>query len=135
MYKNIEEYIKKIKNPKEDIVEILIMAQENLGKLNSNHIQHLSKLCDISPEEIRDTIEFFPFLIGDTHIIRVCTGFNCSMKGARSIINILKEEDIQVEETSCSGLCKSSPNIWVDDGHQGNIDFQTIKKIIKKIKK
>lgn len=134
MYEKIDAYIDNIEDPKADLIEILIMAQEALGRLDDDHISHLSEVCGVSFEEIEETIEFFPFLIGGTPEIQVCTGLSCSLRGAREISRILQEEGLQVTETPCMGLCSSSPNIKTGDIHYDRITPEKLQGIIEELK-
>ena len=139
MFKEIEKYIGDLEDPREDILEILLAAQGYYGKLTDEAIEHIGKLCDMGVEEIRETIEFFPFLMGDRKRVEVCKGFNCSIKGADHIEASLLEEDkedrIDLIETPCRGRCKTAPNIWIDDIHYPEVNWEKLEKIMEEVLK
>lgn len=139
MFKEIEKYIEDLEDPREDILEVLLAAQGYYGKLTDETIEYIGKLCNMSVEEIRETVEFFPFLIGDRKRVEVCKGFNCSIKGADHIEAALLEEDgrerIDLIETPCRGRCKTAPNIWIDDIHYPEVNPDKLEKIIEEVLK
>jgi len=139
MFKEIEKYIKDLEDPREDILEVLLAAQGYYGRLTDEAIEHIGELCSMSIEEIRETIEFFPFLIGDTKRVEVCKGFNCSIKGADHIEDSIQEDDtgnkIDLIETPCRGRCKTAPNIWIDDVHYPEVNWEKLEEIKEKILK
>lgn len=138
-YKELENYIKEIEDPKEDIIEILLAAQGYYGKLDKEIVEYIGDMCDMSFEEIRETIEFFPFFIGDTKRVEVCKGLSCSIKGADQIESSILEDDddgvVDIIETECRGHCATSPNIWIDYQRYGPVNPQKLEQIKKDILK
>lgn len=136
-YKELEEYINNIEDPKKDIIEILLAAQGYYGKLDKEIVTYIGNMCQMSFEEIKETIEFFPFFIGDKKRIEVCKGLNCSIRGAdeieRSILEDDSERNVDIIETECRGHCSTSPNIWVDDKHYGSLTPQKLELIKKEL--
>jgi len=129
LYEKLKEYIDATDDPRENILEVLIVAQNLHGKLSEETIGYIGSLCDITSEEIRETIEFFPFLIGDSTEIEICHGFSCSMRGARHISEALSDMDTHITETPCRGLCSKAPNIWVDGKHYPTVTPERLEEI------
>lgn len=136
-YKELKEYINNIEDPKKDIIEILLAAQGYYGKLDEEIVTYIGKVCQMSFEEIKETIEFFPFFIGDKKRIEVCKGLSCSISGSNEIERSILEDDgegnVDIIETECRGYCSTSPNIWVDDKHYPSITPNKLELIKKEL--
>ncbi len=117
--KKIKDYIKIQINPKENILEHLILIQNICGGVIDKEIQEaLVELIGIEREELEDTIEFFPFLrqSRDKIKVEVCMGTSCYMAGNSIIEGILRNyEDNRVEvvEKECSENCDYGPRVCV----------------------
>ena len=61
--RRVIDYIKNMENPKENMLEILLVSQKEAGGIIPTWLQQeLADILDVDLEEIGDTIEFFPFL-------------------------------------------------------------------------
>ena len=81
------------------------------------------------------------------YVIRVCNSLSCYLKGAKTIIEVIKEElgikenqttkdkKFTLEVTSCLGLCDISPAMMINEKVYGNLTPQKVRKILSKYKK
>lgn len=129
------------------LVTTLHRAQLIFGYIPVVVQNFIAEKLDKTPAEVYGVITFYPFFrtspIGK-HIIGVCTGTACFMKGA----NELTEEfsrllKIKVGETTadglftlqtkrCVGACHLAPVVLVDDDVFGKVEKSEIKDIISK---
>ena len=120
--KNIYDYIKKMDNPKENMLEILLVAQkEAKGFIPKWLQQELSDILDVDLDEIADTIEFFPFLREkvEKQKVELCMGTSCYMGGNSINQGILEERadnNFEIIHRECEEACEYGPRIIV--GHK-----------------
>lgn len=81
------------------------------------------------------------------HVIRVCRGTACHVKGSLDILNILESElgiqagettkDLQftIETVACIGACSIAPVIVIDDKYYGGLTSKSVYKLINEYKK
>src|SRR5690606_41222631 len=80
----------------------------------------------------------------DLHIIRVCMGTACYIKGAQSLIDRIgtdlgikpgettKDGKFTLEATRCLGACGLAPVMTIDDDVHGRLMQGDIPKVLKK---
>ena len=81
------------------------------------------------------------------HVIRVCRGTACHVKGSLDILHILETElgisagettkDLQftIETVACIGACSIAPVIVIDDKYYGGLTSKSVYKLIKEYTK
>jgi len=123
-------------------IPVLQRAQEIVGYLPPFIQKRIAKGLNLSPAEIHSIVSFYSFFTmkprGD-HLIRVCLGTACFVRGIDAVLNKLKEIlKIEVGETTkdrkfsletvrCLGCCAIAPVMMIDEEPQGAL---TPKKVI-----
>lgn len=81
------------------------------------------------------------------HVIRVCRGTACHVKGSLDILNILENElgilagettkdfKFTIETVACIGACSIAPVIMIDDKYYGGLTSKSVYKLIKEYQK
>jgi NADH-quinone oxidoreductase subunit E/NADP-reducing hydrogenase subunit HndA len=81
------------------------------------------------------------------HVISVCMGTACYVKGATKILDVLKKElGVQIGQTTedrlftlqearCLGACGIAPVIMIDDKIYGELDAKKTVEVINQIRK
>lgn len=81
------------------------------------------------------------------HIIRVCVGTACHVKGVTQVVNRLEAnlgvghgettEDLlfTIEHVACIGACGLAPVMMIDDKAFGNLDPNKAETVLKKFRK
>ena len=81
------------------------------------------------------------------HVIRVCRGTACHVKGSFDILTTLENElgikagqttkDLQfsIETVACIGACSIAPVITIDDEFHGGLTVKAVQKLIAALKK
>lgn len=140
MVQKIYDYIKKMDNPKENILEILLVSQkEAKGVIPKWLQQELSDMLDIDLEEIRDTIEFFPFLREkiERQKVELCMGTSCYMGGNsinQSILEERADNSFEIGYRECEEACEYGPRIIVGHKTFQFVTEEDISEIISYIK-
>ena len=152
---HIEDIIRKYENPEGKILGILEDIQETYKYLPKESLEFVSKKLGIPLSKLYSIATFYSFFnlkpVGE-HIITVCMGTACHVRGAKDILNNLMELlKIDVNETTedgkfflttedkhfslntarCFGCCSMAPVIRVDDKIYGYVTIKELPKILK----
>ncbi len=151
----IEDIIRKYDNHEGRILGILEDIQEIYKYLPKESLEFVSEKLDIPLSKLYSIATFYSFFnlkpVGE-HIITVCMGTACHVRGAKDILNNLMELlKIDVNETTedgkfflttedkhfslntarCFGCCSMAPVIRVDDKIYGYVTIKELPKILK----
>lgn len=145
----VQQVIEEYKEVKGALIPILHEIQKLYGYLPQEALQLVSKELNISMAEIYGVATFYSLFTlepkGD-HVIRVCMGTACYVKGAQSIIDKLNSElGVEVGKTTkdgkftleaarCLGSCGLAPVMMVDDRVYGKITPGDVIKILEEYK-
>jgi len=144
LYKKLDAIIKDKKDLQNPLIEILHQAQEIFGYLPAEVQQYIAEHLNIPVGQIYGVVTFYNFFSMEPrgkHVINVCTGTACYVKGAPKLIQMIEEElSIGMGETSddgqftltsvrCVGACSLAPVFTIGEETFGRID--TRKKLSK----
>lgn len=141
MIKKIEEYIENKEDSKDNILEVLLVAQEINGGTIDKEIQEvIARKLEVDPEEIRDTVEFFPFLreAREKVKVEVCMGTSCYMAGNSILEGMIKEkagDRVEIVERECSEACDYGPRVCVKHRTFQYVAEEDIDEILEFAKK
>ncbi|WDC84861.1 NADH-quinone oxidoreductase subunit NuoE [Caloramator sp. mosi_1] len=140
--KVIEEH----KTVKGGLIPVLHEIQDTYGYLPEDILKIVSKELDIPMAEIFGVASFYSYFSLEPkgeHIIRVCLGTACYVKGAQGLIDrISKELNVEVgkttedgkftlEATRCLGACGLAPVMVIGEKVYGRITPDDIPNILK----
>ncbi|MBN2157157.1 MAG: NAD(P)H-dependent oxidoreductase subunit E [Candidatus Lokiarchaeota archaeon] len=142
-----------IRNYREDSGTVISLLQDIQGHYNylpAYILQLLSRELKIPLSKIYSVATFyaqFSFNEKGKHIITVCDGTACHVKGGPLLYDYLinqlgihggettPDKIFSIEIVRCLGCCAISPVMIVDDELYGNLNMQKISKILSKIRK
>lgn len=131
------------------VLPAVYLAQEEFGYLSNEVIEYLSKLLNVSPVFLKNTISFYTmFKQKETgkYLIQVCHTLSCSLMGASSILEYIKKKlNIDVGETTtdkifslieveCLASCDTAPVMRINDDYYENLTKEKIDEIFDKLK-
>ena len=147
LYKKLKLVIdekKKIRNP---LIEILREAQEIFGYLPIEVQSFIAEELNIPIREVYGVVTFYNFFSmkpRGKHIINVCLGTACFVKGANKVAQLLEEElGIRMGETTsdnkftltsvrCVGACSLAPVMVIGEETFGRINSRKkIQQVLK----
>ena len=143
--KKIEEVVARYPQKKAALLPVLHLVQQEIGYLSASEEKQVADLLEIKPIQVREVVTFYTMYnrqpVGKYHI-QVCSNLTCSMLGAQSLIDYLKEKlGIELGETTedkrftlstveCLGACEHAPCMMVNFDYYGNLDKKTIDEIL-----
>lgn len=143
----VKSLIKKWEGKKGNLLMILHEAQNHYGYIPRDVIFELTCCLNIPLARIYEVISFynyFKFEPPGKHIISICMGTACYLKGAvqlfKKINDILNIEDgeitpdgmFQLQSVRCLGCCGLAPVIMIDEKIYGNLKPNDLDEIIAK---
>ena len=133
-WKKIDEIIEKYKHKEGTLIPVLKETQEVTGYLPLEVQQHIAAGLKLHPSQVYGVVTFYSLFTmtpRGKHIVRVCMGTACYVRGGQAIIDRLCQEfKINVNETTpdrrytlevinCPGTCGLAPVICVDEDVHG----------------
>ena len=129
------------------LIPLLQAIQEQYKYLPEEALRHLCDNSDISPAAVESVASFFGQFrrspVG-RHIIRVCDGTACHVKGSTQVHDAVAEqlglrdgEDTDadglftVQKVACLGCCTLAPVMQIDDQIYGRVTNTRLKRILE----
>jgi NADH:ubiquinone oxidoreductase subunit F (NADH-binding)/NADH:ubiquinone oxidoreductase subunit E len=129
------------------VLQILQAIQAHYGYLPQQALQRVCEITDITAGQIAGFSTFydqFRFRPAGRHIIRVCVGTACHVKGAESIydafqryLGIKGDEDTDadrlftIERVACLGCCTLAPAVQIGQVTYGHLTADTVEAVVK----
>ncbi len=133
------------------LIPILQKVQDAYGFLPEDIMRYIANELEISPARVFGVATFFAhFAITPKgkHIVRVCNGTACHVKGSAAVINMVRDvlklkpgqdttEDglFTLECVSCLGACGLAPVMVMDETVHGQITAEKASQIIDEVRK
>lgn len=143
--KKLEELIARYPKKNAALLPVLHLVQHEVGYISSAEEKQVADLLEIKPIEVREVVTFYTMYnsqpVGKYHI-QVCSNLSCSLLGAQTLIDYLKEKlGIELGETTedkkftlttveCLGACEQAPCMMVNYDYYGDLDQDKIDEIL-----
>jgi NADH:ubiquinone oxidoreductase subunit E len=147
MRSKVDDILGRYSGGRETIVPILHDVNEEFNWLPSEALCRIAEIKQIPLEHILRIASFynaFSLTPKGKHVIRVCTGTACYVKGAQRILETFSRElnvetggvtddgQFSIETVSCLGCCGQSPVITVDEDIYGYVNLTMIPDVLGK---
>lgn len=147
MQKEIIRILTPYKGKKSALITILQKIQEKFHYLPEEAFPQIAKFLKISENEIFGVASFyaqFKFARPGDHIVKVCLGTACHVRGGARILDTMERElgikpgettkdyKFSLERIACFGCCALAPVLVVDDTVYGRMNTNKAKQLIKK---
>ena len=131
------------------LIPLLQEVQVEMGYVPKEAIDEISKELRVSTSEIFGVLTFYAqFRLNPVgkHMVKICSGTACHVRGAPLIIDAVEEElgleagedttpdrEFTVEKVACFGACSLAPVIIMDEETKGNITPDQARRMVRKI--
>ena len=143
----IDKIVEEKGNTKRSLIPILQAIQKEYNYLPEEVLRRVSEITTIKPAEIIGVASFYSQFrlapVGD-HMIRVCIGTACHVKGAGQVYDAIRREfklkvgqytddkgKYTLEQVSCLGCCTLAPVVQIDQITYGHVTSDKIPEILK----
>jgi len=146
---DLEKVINKYKAEKDGIISVLQKINREYGYLSEDALKLVAKKLDVPLIQVYSIATFytaFSLKPRGRHLINVCLGTACFVKGGNRILEKLERElGIKAGETTkelrysldtvhCIGCCSLAPVIRIDEDAYGRLKQEKVPEILKKHK-
>lgn len=147
--RELDECIKKNQLKPGPLMPTLQDAQKIFGCVPVEIQNHISKELKESYAKINGVVSFYTMFSTNPrgkHIVGVCTGTACYVKGAQKLVDkvceLLKTPYGQttldglftIAPTRCLGNCGEAPVVMIDEDQYGRVTLDKIEEILSKYK-
>jgi len=148
--KRINEIIDKYNGEKTSVISILLDIQKEYNYLPKNALRIVAKELDMFLSEIYTIATFykaFSLKPRGKHVITVCLGTACHVRGGSKIADALSRElsiecgettedmEFTLETVNCLGACALGPVLVVNEEYHGNLSVGQVKGLLKKYRR
>jgi len=127
------------------LIPILQKIQTQRGYLSKGIMQQIGHYLDTPPSKVYGVASFyaqFRFKPLGKHLIKICHGTACHVKGAETVTETVEselgitmgettdDEEFTIERVACLGCCSLAPAMMVDDTVYGKLTRDKIKDIL-----
>ena len=142
----LDAYVMALPERQGALIAVLHKAQEIFGYLPKEVQLHVARLLDLSAANVYGVVSFYSFFAEEPrgeHVINVCMGTACFVRGAETILKEL-EADLgvkagqttadgrySIDALRCVGACGLAPVVMVDGKVYGRVKPGEIGGIIK----
>jgi NADH:ubiquinone oxidoreductase subunit E len=141
----LDEFIEAQEDGEGSLINILHYAQHLFGYLPTNLQLYIARKLNIGAAKVNGVVSFYSFFSQEKtgkHVISVCLGTACYVKGAEQLLKqlleelgvekneVTEDELFSVRDVRCVGACGLAPVITIGDKVYGNVKKEDLKKIL-----
>ena len=142
----IQQIVKKWNNDPEYVIEMMQDVQESFRHIPKTAIDEITKLTGVPKAYLYHIATFYKtFSLEEKgeHIIQVCMGTACHVKGADNIIDSFErvlnikagqktpDNKFSLEAVRCLGACGIAPVVKIGEEIFGNVQAKDVEKILR----
>ena len=146
IYQAVDQIIQQRGRAADAVIPILQSIQQKYNYLPEDALKYVCKKTDISPDQIIGVASFYSQFrmhpVGE-HIIKVCVGTACHVKGADHVYDSIRRhfklgdnEDTDasrkytLEKVSCLGCCTLAPVVQIDEITYGHVVSEKVESML-----
>jgi len=148
--KNVDLILKKYQYDQDSVIQILEEIQSEFNYLPRDKMEYISQNLKIPLSKLYSIATFYSLFSLEPrgkHIITVCKGTACFVKGMSDVLNRIEDrlgisaghttEDMMftLETVNCLGACALAPIVVVDGHYYGQTTVQKVDAILDKYQK
>lgn len=137
--------IEKHKDKNWSLIPLLQDIQDAFSYIPPESIGMIAGALNLFPSEVQGVITFysgFSLKPKGKHVLKICRGTACHVKGGKSVLRLIKQElklnegetspDYQftLETTACLGACALAPTMMVDRSYFGKLTPPKLTNIL-----
>ena len=132
-------------NNKDMLIQILLDLQNKVGWLPEEILFRVSEQLDVPLNRVYQIATFykaFSLAPKGKHIIRVCMGSTCEVRGAGRLLNVLHQllnvgigettpdMEFTLETERCLGCCAIAPVVVIDGHYHGKVNAIDLQRLL-----
>lgn len=145
--KKIEEMAVEAGREEWPLIPLVQRIQEEFGYLPPSSLPLIARRLGLFPSQVQGMISFYTQLYTEPRgkkVIKVCRGTACHVRGAKTILNLVKQQlgieegettpdlEYTLETVACIGVCALAPNLVVGERVCGRANPRKVEHLLKK---
>lgn len=146
----VSDAIERCGTSQDAIIPILLELQDAFGYLPIEAMQEVAEQTDITRDQVYGVATFYAQFrlepLGE-HLVRVCHGTSCHVRGIVGITDTLcdllgldgegttADGQFTLEKVACLGCCSLSPVMMIDDRVFGGLTRKKAKRILRQFER
>ena len=145
LFKALDAVIAEYREKPGGLIPALQIAQSMAGYLPENVLRYLSRGFDKPYSEVAGVVGFYSYFSTQPrgrHVVRVCLGTACYVRGGKQVLDALKKElQVDVGQTTedrmftlevarCFGACGLAPAIMIDDDVHQRVKPTRLRQVL-----
>ena len=146
-YSQVELEIRKWGGKSSSLIQILHGAQERVGYLPEGMLKYIAERLNVPLSKVYGVVTFYNFFKTKKdaeHIIMLCMGTACYVKGSGTIVKTIedylgikvggktKDGKFSLKIVRCLGACGLTPVVSIDGNVYGKLTPEKVIKILNK---
>lgn len=147
---NFREVLEDFSQEPRSLIPILQFVQNRHGYLPRDFMEEIGNYLGLTPSKVYSVASFyaqFRFTPLGEHLIKICHGTACHVKGADTVTETVESElgvsmgettedgYFTVERVACLGCCSLAPAMMIDDTVYGSLTRDKIKDTLEEYRK
>jgi NADH:ubiquinone oxidoreductase subunit F (NADH-binding)/NADH:ubiquinone oxidoreductase subunit E/Pyruvate/2-oxoacid:ferredoxin oxidoreductase delta subunit len=144
--RDIDAIVQKVGGEPKSVIPVLQALQEKYNYLPEEALRRVCEISDITPAQIVGVASFyhqFRFKPAGQHMIKVCVGTACHVKGAVQVYDAMKRElelgtnedttasgIYTIEKVNCLGCCTLAPVVQIDQVTYGHVSTSSVASVL-----
>jgi len=143
----MELILKKYAGEKGALIPLLQEIQRYYGYISAESMAAAARVLKVSPSEVYGVASFYSQFYLEPkgeHMIRVCQGTACHVRGAAAILEAFSRElgiepgettpdgKFSLERVACLGACGLAPTVMIGDKTFGRLTPDNVREILDK---
>ncbi len=144
--RDIDALVEELGTGQSAVIPILQAIQEKYNYLPEEALRRVCEQSEITPAQIVGVASFysqFRFTPAGEHIIKVCVGTACHVKGAVQVYDAMKRElglaadedttesgSYTIEKVNCLGCCTLAPVVQIDEHTYGHVSTAHVGSLL-----
>ncbi|MFH0759810.1 MAG: NAD(P)H-dependent oxidoreductase subunit E [Bacteroidota bacterium] len=145
--RDIDGIVEELGTGQRSVIPILQAIQKRYNYLPEEALRRVCEISEITPGQIVGVASFysqFRFSPAGKHLIKVCVGTACHVKGAGQVYDSMKRELglgegedttgsglYTIEKVNCLGCCTLAPVVQIDQVTYGHVSTSSVASVLK----
>jgi NADH:ubiquinone oxidoreductase subunit E len=141
----LDSYVDTLIDPAGNLINVLHRAQNIFGYIPFNLQLYISRKLDINAAKVNGVVTFYSYFTEKKtgeHVISVCMGTACYVKGSEKVLNkvlevldvkkteVTKDGIFSVRDVRCIGACGLAPVLTVGEKVFGHVSEDMVEEIL-----
>jgi len=129
-----------------ELIQALHAVQSSLGYVPKSEFSTVAEVVGVPPAQVHGVVTFYHFFRTNPagrHVVRLCLGTACHVRGADRVLSALRDElgvglggtsrdgEFTLEGVRCLGACGLAPVMMIGEDVYGRLDPTAARKVIR----